>query len=388
MRSAMAMLAVLALCVAGCSDDNNNNGSKCGTCPAGTTCNEATGQCEQTSSGCPAAGCGANASCRDNTVCVCEAGFVDCNMDLGTAGDGCECSGSCSGQSCGTGACDPATKGSCGSAASYCDSGTCKTCASGMLNCDGINDCESSGPCTAGACSATTKDDCGGIDKYCTSSGACVVCPSGKWNCDGTDDCESSTICVGSCDPAVKDSCTGSDEYCDATYTCTTCPSGKYNCDGIDSCESSSECLDANGCVAECSSFDEYLCVKDPADKNRCEECLTNADCNKNPRSYGPTCDTSDLAGTGYSFCICAADSECASKTMGNICKAVAGTNPKLKQCTCDTDQDCPASHPICEGSLFKRCRARCTADADCVKGGVQGTCDTQTGKCSYPSYP
>jgi hypothetical protein len=140
--------------------------------------------------------------------------------------------------------------------------------------------------------------------------------------------------------------------------------------------------------VKECSSFDEYLCVKDPADGDRCEECLTNADCNKNPRSYGPTCDTSDIAGTGYSFCICAVDADCANKTMGNICKAVAGADPKLKQCTCDSDADCPTTHPICEGSLFKRCRAGCTSDADCVKGGVQGTCDTATGECSYPSHP
>lgn len=108
----------------------------------------------------------------------------------------------------------------------------------------------------------------------------------------------------------------------------------------------------------------------------------------KNPRSYGPTCDTSDLAGTGYSFCICSTDADCASYGMGNICKAVAGANPKLKQCTCNTDQDCPTTHPICEGGLFKRCKPLCKRDTDCVQGGVQGTCDTQTGKCSYPSYP
>jgi hypothetical protein len=383
MRFTTAMLAALMLCVTACSDDNGN-GSKCGTCPAGTTCNEATGQCESTSSGCPAGGCGANASCRDNTICVCNAGFVDCNQNLQAGGDGCECTGSCDGSSCGTGACDPTMKSSCGYISSFCDNGTCKPCPTGKLNCDGINDCEVDGACPSPGC--TTKDACGKT-QYC-KDGTCVACPAGKYNCDGLGDCESSTVCEGMCDPTAKDSCTGEDEYCGSGNTCVSCPTGKSNCDGIGDCETTGWCLDANGCVKDCSSFDEYLCVKDPANNDRCEECLTNADCNKNPRSYGPTCDTSDIAGTGYSFCICAVDADCANKSMGNICKAVAGANPKLKQCTCDTDADCPGTHPICEGGLFKRCKARCTSDADCVKGGVQGTCNTSTGECSYPSYP
>jgi hypothetical protein len=378
----MAMLAVFMLCMAGCSDDDN--GSKCGTCPPGTACNEATGACEPSSAGCPAGGCGANASCRDNMICVCNLGFVDCNQDLQTGGDGCECSESCDGKSCGTGACDPSTKDSCGFATSYCDNGTCKPCPGSTLNCDGLDDCETSGPCTGGSCDGK---DCGSITQYC-KDGACVPCPTGKFNCDGSGDCESSTLCAGSCDPSVKDSCPKVDEYCGPGNKCVPCPTGKFDCDGIADCESTGDCLDPNGCVKECSDFDEYLCVKDPADNNRCEECLTDADCKKNPRSHGPTCDTSDLAGTGYSFCICATDADCASHSMGNICKAAAGANPKLKQCTCETDQDCPSTHPICEGSLFKRCKPRCTSDTDCVKGGVQGTCDTQSGKCSYPSYP
>jgi len=390
MRSAItAMLAACMLCMTACSDDSS--GSKCGTCPAGTTCNEATGVCETSSTGgCPASGCGANASCRDNKICVCDLGFVDCNQDLDTGGDGCECAGTCDGTSCSTGACDPATKNSCGFVTSYCDGGTCKPCPGDTLNCDGTGDCETTtGSCTGGGdCTPTQKDACGGIGQYCKES-TCTACPAGMWNCDGTGDCESSTVCSGKCDPATAGACTDFDEYCDSsTNTCVACPSGKSNCDGTGDCETTGDCLDANGCVKDCSEFDEYLCVKDPANNNRCEECLSDADCKKNPRSYGPTCDTSDLAGTGYSFCICATDADCASHSMGNICKAVAGANPALKQCTCDTDKDCPAAHPICEGSLFKRCRARCSSDKECVKGGVQGTCDTQTGKCTYPSYP
>ena len=141
-----SFLAAILLCAPGCSDDS---GGGCGTCPAGTICNEATGVCEASSKGCPAAGCGTNATCV-GLVCACNEGFTDCNNDLGQGGDGCECSGSCSGTSCGTGPCDPATSGSCGGQSSYCDSGTCKPCPSGTLNCDSLDDCETTGPCSGG----------------------------------------------------------------------------------------------------------------------------------------------------------------------------------------------------------------------------------------------
>jgi hypothetical protein len=118
--------------------------------------------------------------------------------------------------------------------------------------------------------------------------------------------------------------------------------------------------------------------------KNHCTECLNDTHCKVNPRSYGPKCDTSDLAGTGFNFCLCASAADCASSTVGKLCKAVAGANPKLTQCTCDTGSDCPVTHPICEGSLFKLCKKRCAGPTDCIRNGMQGTCDTKTGACSY----
>jgi hypothetical protein len=154
----------------------------------------------------------------------------------------------------------------------------------------------------------------------------------------------------------------------------------------VETCESNSATCASTGCDKQCTDFSEQQCVYDPA-KQRCQECLDDTHCRQNPRSYGPKCDSSDLAGTGSNFCVCASAAECNNSTVGKLCKAVAGTNPKLTQCTCDTDADCPSTHPICEGSLFKICKKRCTGPADCIRNGVQGSCDTGTGICTYPDF-
>jgi hypothetical protein len=188
-----ALLAAFLLCLVGCGD---NDGSKCGTCPAGTKCNKATGACES-STLCPAEGCGTNASCVDYKFCACLEGFSDCNHDLSMGGDGCECSEKCDGSSCGTGACDPAAFSSCGGATSFCDGGTCKPCSSKALNCDGINHCETNGPCTGGTnCSPAQKYSCSKNSRDFCKDGECRNCPGGTFNCDGIADCESSTPCA------------------------------------------------------------------------------------------------------------------------------------------------------------------------------------------------
>ncbi len=84
--------------LAGCSEEQK----QCPACGAGFTCNQATGQCVPVSaSGCPAGGCGTNATCRQDNVCVCAAGYSDCDGNLGTTGNGCECAGMCNGATCG-----------------------------------------------------------------------------------------------------------------------------------------------------------------------------------------------------------------------------------------------------------------------------------------------
>jgi len=130
------------------------------------------------------------------------------------------------------------------------------------------------------------------------------------------------------------------------------------------------------GCVKECVEFYDFLCVKDPASGN-CEACLNDSHCKNNPRSDGPICDTANQ------MCVCNQTSDCASATTGLKCLMVGN----YKMCTCDTDTDCPAPYTICDGTLIKRCVKRCTTDSNCTKGGFTGTCDTGTGKCSYPDF-
>jgi hypothetical protein len=188
------------------------------------------------------------------------------------------------------------------------------------------------------------------------------------------------------CSPTTKGSC-GQNGYCKGS-SCTKCPLGKHNCDGVGDCESSAAC-GITKCDKTCTDANESHCVKNPAQKNRCEACLTDAHCQSNPRSDGPFCDTSDLAGTGFNFCICKTDGDCANSTVGKLCKPSPGaSNPKFKVCTCSADKDCPTTHPLCEGTMFKKCKKKCTSDSDCVQGSIQGTCATMTGKCSFPSFP
>lgn len=387
----MSVTRILAVCavsigvvaLAGCSEDKK----QCPACGAGFACDPATGQCvPAVTSGCPAGGCGANATCRQDNVCVCVAGFADCNGNLSGAGDGCECQGLCNGTICGgAGTCNPGTPNACGQSGSYCNAGACAPCPAGKFNCDGMNDCEAATACGSASCSPSTPNACG-KNQYCNGT-MCATCPAGKYNCDGVNDCESATPC--GCDPAKANDCGGSDQYCGANRTCEPCPASVYNCDGVDQCESSSSCNTPSGpCEKECTDFNETHCVKNPAANNRCEECLSTTDCTNNPRAMGPICDTSDLAGTGFSFCICKTEADCVTSTTGKLCRATEGVpNPNLKQCTCDTDADCPGEYSICEGSLFKLCRKRCENSDYCYRNGVQGWCDTATGKCSYPDF-
>jgi hypothetical protein len=330
----LAVCGLLLSCVAACGSDASK---QCPSCPTGQVCDQSTKTCVPSGSQCPVAGCGANATCRGDNVCVCLQGWSDCNDDLDSpTGDGCECGKACSGNQCGSSACSPATPSSCGARNGYCAVSVCKPCPSGTYNCDGLAECEAFLPC-------------------------------------GT----------STCDPTAVGVCGGSGMYCAATAACTPCPTGKYNCDFVAACESSQPCGQPTGCIQECTGSYEYLCVKDSA--SRCQECLESSHCRGNPRSNGPTCDTSDLAGTGSNFCLCASAADCANSTVGHLCKAVAGANPKLMTCTCDTDLDCPSPYAVCEGSLFKRCQKPCASDPDCARGVVTGTCDTATGKCTFP---
>ncbi len=128
----------------------------------------------------------------------------------------------------------------------------------------------------------------------------------------------------------------------------------------------------AAGCLAECQQQYDYLCVKDAT--GACRGCLSDAHCKLNPRADGPFCDVA------AKLCVCKVAADCASSTVGKKCLQVGN----YLSCTCETDADCAAPHSVCGGTVIKRCEKPCTSNADCVKGGFQGTCDLKTGKCDY----
>lgn len=128
----------------------------------------------------------------------------------------------------------------------------------------------------------------------------------------------------------------------------------------------------ATGCLPECTQQYEYLCVKDTT--GTCKACLSDQHCTMNPRSDGPFC---DLAAK---LCVCNVTADCASSTAGKKCLKVGN----YLMCTCETDADCAAPYSVCGGTVIKRCEKPCSSNADCVKGGFTGTCDTKTGKCEY----
>jgi hypothetical protein len=149
--------------------------------------------------------CGANTSSSGG--CSCLVGWLDCNNDIGQpGGDGCECSGVCNGTACDTSSaaeCHPLVPGDCDGTDTYCNGGRCDPCPTGLLNCDGVSECECDGECTGQVCDSVTPsecnadevDACGGSGQYC-NLGTCTPCPTGKLNCDGVNECE----CGGGCD--------------------------------------------------------------------------------------------------------------------------------------------------------------------------------------------
>ena len=242
-------------------------------------------------------------------------------------------------------------------------------------------------------CNPETMFDCPSetFQRYCDKTdNKCKTCPTGKFSCDGTGDCTDDTCesTTKECEPGTDNSCDTALRYCEVD-TCIPCTGDTFNCNGknTDKCESPTDCLDANGCVIECVEFREENCARRPV--GGCWGCNTTADCTKNPRSGGTICDDSDLAGTGFNFCICVSDADCSDNTRGSVCKTGKNVpNPKLKQCSCDTAEDCPSSHPICEGNDFQRCVKKCVDSTDCAKGGGSGWCDTATGECEYSDFP
>lgn len=176
--------------------------------------------------------------------------------------------------------------------------------------------------------------------------------------------------------PACSDDAAGpTPDQGQAKDSATTKDGGDPGSDqGVGDATAAGDGTAALACEKECTDFFDWHCVKEPASGN-CKACLEDGHCQINPRANGPFCDTTAL------LCVCKVDTDCATRTTGTKCLQVGN----FKTCTCETDADCLAPYTLCEGSLVKRCVKPCTTNADCKRGGLTGSCDTSTGKCSFP---
>lgn len=256
-------LAVLALlgCAAVLAACASSSESPCPPCQTGYVCDPQQKRCvAQTPTGCNPA-CGTNSTCKPTNACGCNAGYSDCNGDLGQASsDGCECQGTCNGAACASSAgCSPNTLRDCGDATRYCNIDKCADCPAGSYNCDGTKECEATEPCGSGGCDSIGANACGLSTQYCDdATKTCKDCPSGTFNCDlnGTE-CDCKTACEGT---SCKSECNGADgcdditKYCDMGK-CKACPANQFNCDNKESCECSAGC---NGTACQGQTSCQY----------------------------------------------------------------------------------------------------------------------------------
>ena len=124
-------------------------------------------------------------------------------------------------------------------------------------------------------------------------------------------------------------------------------------------------------CDKTCLKASKYDCVKNA--KGQCVECTKAEHCTKNPWSLGPKCDTKN------SYCVCAADADCAKWPSGHKC---VGFDP-AKLCGCTGDSDCAAPRK-CIGyfSTLKICEMPCKSNKDCPDKKNSPLCDTVSGRC------
>ena len=356
----------------GGSSDFCQNGS-CQQCPSGTLNCDGVGECECAGS-CNGTACQLGNTCQANTpfgcsgtmgFCQngscqqCPSGMLNCD-GLGE----CECAGSCSGTICETGnLCQPTAAFACGQNTSFCQNGSCQQCPSGMLNCDGVGDCECGGSCNGSACQSgrpcdpQTAKSCEYFTLYC-NAGSCGPCPAGRFNCDGVGDCECQTGCSGAscstgpgnCDPKQPNTCANAQAYCDIN-TCRLCPQGIFNCDGVGECECSGTCL---GYQCDTStSCQEWVFNSCGAEGlycfgNRCMPCspgLFNCD-----GTYGCECQNgcngSACGGGGCSASVAHSCGNSGLYCQGGICTSCPGGSAN-----CDGINNCEC-FGSCQGAL------------------------------------
>ena len=405
-------------------------GGSCGTCPAGTYCEEF--------------------KCKEICVPQCfgmECGADGCGGVCGSCGPGfvctdgsCECIPDCAGKVCGSDGCG----GSCGSCANPC-----------------TGDPDDPSLCLNGACMDVCCPLCGG--KECGSDGcggACGFCPDGSQcengkcigvclpdcfgkqcgpdGCDGScGSCAEGFFCnmAGHCQPLCVPQCQGKD--CGANGcggACGICSSVEY-CDfGV--CTPFHSCLDMLDCYSACGYSEEcynqcwldaapeakaqynalWQCLLDACGPDGSDQCYENAylgeckdeyyaclNCTPNctgkdcgPDGCGSTCGTCPGGAqcTPAGLCPCVpgcGGKECGPNGCGGSCGECADDEvcSVWGQCTCIPNcldkqcgndgcggscGNCPAGWVCTSGECVKICTPQCIGK-QCGDDGCGGSC-------------
>ncbi len=387
-----------------CGPDGCGGNGTCGTCQAGQTCDDDSGQCVCTRQSCPDGCCsngpGNPGACRPGTTvqncgtggaecAVCDSGdgclnqqCTACNPPCPTgAGLRCAANGQCvcDGQSCPDGCCFSDSGGSIcldGRVGGFCGSGgeTCVDCGGGA-NCVGqvcvclaglCDGCCENGPGNAGLCRTNTPPVCGVDGAQCTS------CPAGAGRT-----CNAQGQCV--CTPqSCPNGCCDDNGLCQPGNTRLDCGTGGQTCAR---CGAGQSCQ--NGvCVCTPQSCPNGCCAADgtcqPGDAFQACGTGGNACAGCNDQQ---TCQDQECVNCGNSTCICTGQSLCTDDGASNLeCSGPGDPNA----CFCYVSQ---SGQPICGGSVTILEPNGCSSDADCGAGGAC-VASTGTGPCGANGKP
>jgi hypothetical protein len=393
-----------------CGPDGCGRGGKCGTCPSGERCDEASGQCSGCVPNCQGKACGDDrcggscGTCPAGTSCDAPSG--QCRSDCGAqrCPKGCCQDGQCRGGDtdsvCGTGG-EPCL--ACGTGQSCCG-GTCVNTATDSANCGfcGFH-CIADVPCIGGTCQggcvAPFKQCLNGTccdESQCRSceGGACVTwcdqpgmrCENNTCICDGLscpNGCCTGGPAGGECkvvdfntDPK---NCGGCGNKCAAGLACVG-----GNCQG--GCAPPLEaCLDGTCCdTSQCQFCRQGTCVSVCQAGLRCvnNECICDEQsgckgCCQGGQCVAPRNQNEDTCGAGGETCLaCQPPAFCCGGSCCYLPEQAAGRP------VCCWHQGIPQVFGTCvdvhsDPHNCGDCFHQCTADQHCVGGTC--VCDRQT---------